>query len=95
MPSRNCSASRAAALLVRGEQQHAGDRLVEPVHDAEKDVAGLVVFLLEILLDGAIQRFLAALEMRAGDAARLGDRHAVVVLVQDFERRHDGSSLGH
>ena len=37
---RNCSASRAGGLGVAGEQDDAGDGPVEPVRDAEVDVAG-------------------------------------------------------
>ncbi len=85
---------RAAALLVRANKQHAGNRLVETVYDSEKDITRFVVFRLQVELDEAVERLLVPLEMGAGDAGGLGDRHAVVVLVQDVERRqvHDGGS---
>ena len=39
-------------LAGASEEQHAGDRLVEPVDDAEEDVAGLGVLVLQSLAVG-------------------------------------------
>ena len=46
-------------LAGAGEQQHARDRLVEPVHDAEEHVAGLAVFPLQVALDDPVERLRA------------------------------------
>src|SRR5262245_17879863 len=62
-----------------GEQHHARDRPIEPLDDAEKDLARLGVFLLEVGLDRPIEGFFLALKMRTGHPARLGDREAMVV----------------
>src|SRR5438445_126413 len=58
-------------LAGAGEQEDAGHWLVEPMHDAEEDLAGLLVLVLEIFLDGAVEGDLLPLEVSASDAARL------------------------
>src|SRR5262245_11206666 len=78
-------------LARAAEKHHPGNWFIEPVNDAEEDVARLVVFLAHIALDRPIQGFFASLKMRARHAARLGDGQAVVVLEQDFKGRHETS----
>ena len=53
--------------------------------DAEEDLAGLVVLLLKVCLDLAVERFFPALKVGTQCAAGLGNRQAVIVLVQDFQ----------
>ena len=53
-----------------------------------KTLPGLRVLLLEVRLDGPVERFLAAVEVGARDAGRLGDGQAVVVLVQHVQGVH-------
>src|SRR5207237_6623301 len=74
-------------LAGAGEEENAADGLVEAVNDAEEDVAGLVIFVLEVGLDGAIDGFLGALEVGGGDPGRLVDRQAMIVLVEDLQWR--------
>src|SRR5262249_22928661 len=53
------------------KQQHARHRLVQPMHDAKKDVPRLLVLLFEVRLDGAVESLFLALEMCARHTARL------------------------
>src|SRR5262249_1763880 len=55
------------------EQEDTRHRLIEPLDDAQKDVAGFFVFVLEILLDRAIDGFLFAVKVGAWRTGRLGD----------------------
>ncbi len=52
-------------LAGAGEEQHAGDGLVEPVDDAQKNIAWLLIFLLEIMLYCPVERLFFALEVGA------------------------------
>jgi hypothetical protein len=73
-----------------GEHQDPGHRLVEPVDDAEKHLAGFGVLLLDVRLDDPVHRLLGPAEMRARPPARLVHRDQVVVLVQDVEHVGEG-----
>jgi hypothetical protein len=42
------------------------------------------VLLFQVRLDGAIQRFLAALVVRAEDASRFEDGETVIVFIQNL-----------
>ena len=67
-----------------GEDDEAADGAVETVDDAEEDLAGLLVFLLQVGLDGLAERCVARLVALYNLAALLGDDDDVVVFVDDF-----------
>jgi hypothetical protein len=77
-------------LAGAGEEQDAGDRLVNAVDDAEEDVAGLGVLLLEVCLHDPVHGLLGPAEVGARPPARLVDRDQVVVLVQNVQRVGEG-----
>ena len=57
------------------------------MHKSKEDIARLFILVLEIGLDLAIERLFLALKVGTGDAAGFGNRHAVIVLVKDLQRR--------
>lgn len=66
------------------EQKYSGDGFVQTMDDAQKHIAGFVVLVLEISLDGTIKRFFATFKVGTGHTCRLGNRQAVIVFVQDL-----------
>src|SRR5438046_2223911 len=78
----------ACGLGVAGKHDHAADRPVKPVRDAEVDVAGLVILLFQIFLDLSLKCRDAWWHALRQEGRRLGHGNAVIVLKQDL---HDYS----
>ena len=92
--SRNCSLSRAAALLVRANRRTPETGLSSRWTTPRNTLPGLRVFFLQVCLDDPVHRLVRAAEVALGQPARLVHRDQVVVLVQDVERVGEGHGTG-
>ena len=79
-------------LAAAGEEDDAGDGAVEAVRDAEVDVAGLVVLLLEVGAGLGLEGGDAGGDALGEQAGGLGEGEAVVVFKQDGERLSHGAN---
>ena len=78
-------AQPGSRLARTSEDQCPARRLIEPMDDAEENVAGFVVFFLQVCLREAIDRFFRTIEMRRRPTGGLVQPEEVVVLVEDVE----------
>ena len=75
----------AQSLARLGKDHEASDGSVEAMDDAEEDIAGLLILLLEVALEGFAQRFIARL-ISLDDLARALAHHQQVVIFVDQDR---------
>jgi len=85
LPLRELLRQPSRRLGVAREHYHARHRPVEPVRDAEVDVSGLVIAILDVGFDHGLQRRHAGRHALRQQRRRLGHGQTVVVLEQDGE----------